>query len=178
MISAGLVLVLGLMDQDVAERPPRPSDDAMLAQLLERRPGTRVISVSFHETPRGGGRFACGLIDIDGAIEPFAVLAAWHDIRPPVIRREGVPLPPPEPAGWGLFDIAPEHSDRNSDGVIDRGERNGDTLARKMALASCKISSPITPPPGVHWTLELERGPEQPRITFERLGPLADGPSG
>lgn len=165
MIPAGLVLVLGLMAQDMAERPPRPSDDAMLARLLERCPGSRVLSIRFHETPTGGSRGACGLIDIDGAIEPFALLAAWAESRPPVIVQEGAAPPPPEPAGWHLYDIAPEHADGNGDGVLDRAERNIDTLRRKLALSSCERGSPIVQPPDVHWTLELEREPRRMRIT-------------
>ena len=165
MISAGLAFVLGLVTQDTVERLPRPSDDVMLAQLLERRPGSRMLSIHFSETPRGGGRAACGLIDIGGVVEPFALLAAWQDVQPSVILREGEPPPLPEPAHWRLVDIAPNHTDTNGDGVLDRGERNTDTLRRKMALETCKRSGPIVPPPGVSWNLEIEREPEPPRLT-------------
>ncbi|WP_156389188.1 hypothetical protein [Brevundimonas sp. Root1423] len=130
----------------------------MLAQLLAGRSGARVVSISFRETPLGGGRVACGLIDMDGTIEPFALFAAWQPTRPPVVLQEGVTPPPPEPAGWHLSDVAPKPADQNSDGVIDPAERDINTLRRKLALATCKE---ITPPPGVHWATELERAPQQ-----------------
>ncbi|WP_332677642.1 hypothetical protein [Brevundimonas sp.] len=130
----------------------------MLAQLLDGRTGARVLSISFRETPLGGGRVACGLIDIDGTIEPFALFAAWQPIRPPFVLQEGVPPPPPEPAGWRLSDVAPKPADQNGDGVIDRAERDINTLGRKLALATCEE---ITPPPGVRWALELERAPDR-----------------
>jgi hypothetical protein len=164
-MSPGLILVLGLMAQDMAERPPRPSDDAMLAPLLEQRPGARVVSIDFHEPPRGGGRTACGLLDIEGTIEPFALLAAWQDSRPPVVIQHGAPRPSPEPAGWRLHNIAAERPDRNGDGVVDRGDRNGNTLSRKLALAVC---DDLQPPQGVTWATEMEADPDPVRAARTR----------
>ncbi|MGZ9114829.1 MAG: hypothetical protein ACXW3K_09425 [Brevundimonas sp.] len=161
-MSAVLVLALGLLAQDIAERPPRPSDNAMLAQLLDHRPDARVVSASFRDTRLGGGRAACGLIDIGGAIEPFALLAAWQDSRRSVVSQLGAPPTEPEPAGWRVSVTAPGHTDHDGDGLIGRGDRNSDTLDRKLALTLCRNTNPITPPDGVRWSLELEGEPDRP----------------
>ena len=149
-----------------AERPPRPSDEAMLARLFATRPNARLVSAEFRETPRGGGRGACGLIDFSGTIEPFHLLAVWQDERRPVVvPSQGLPRPA-EPAGWRISDRAPKHIDHDGDGRIGRHDRDRDTADRKLALIFCQDTNPIAAPDNVRWVLEFEPDPDRPPVTL------------
>jgi hypothetical protein len=162
------MLIVGLSILALASdpRPARPSDEAMLARLFESRPNARLVSVNFRET-RGGGRGACGLIDFDGTIEPFHLLAAWRVERPPIMRSSRGPTRLAEPAGWRILDRAPMHRDHDGDGQIGRYDRNRDTTDRQLALIFCRDTNPIVAPDNVHWVLELEPDPDRPAATVE-----------
>ena len=63
-------------------RPPRPSDEAMLALLAESVPGAVVLQSDVREMSAGldGAHGLCGIARISGKPQPFFVYTLW---RPP-----------------------------------------------------------------------------------------------
>jgi hypothetical protein len=139
------------------ERPTRPTDEAMLEHLLASRPNIRVLSVNFRDTPYGGARTGCGLMELDGQTEPFSLLNSWQDESPARATRAA------RPEGWSVRDTAPHHIDRDGDGEITCFDRNLDIADRNLALLLCKDTNPIAKPEGVDWVLELEPHPDPVR---------------
>ena len=149
------------------ERPPPPSQDQLVTAVLERAPNAHIISSRFDHGPEGTG---CGLLDIGGAIEPFAVRPIWRDemasaliTASAFIRDENGQLREqriePKPPQWEILTIVPSRTDRNGDG-LDRLERNRDALSRRAALALCPT---LTAPEGTVWVLEREPDPNPAR---------------
>jgi hypothetical protein len=188
MISSVLAALVALvLPQDAAtERLPRPTDDALLAALQAKAPGARIVSSEFHDTPRGGARAGCGLIEIGGEIEPFHILTSWKEALPeraPVVvmitqgedgverRHPDGPLPA-EPAHWRTWINAPVLEDLDGDGV-DRRDRNRAISERRMALLMCKT---LTRPGGEAWVTEFEPDPDpaRQRRNEERAKALTD----
>lgn len=126
------------------ERPPRPTDEQLLSALLAERPGARLLSSTFVDT-RVGARSVCGTAEINGAMEPYSLSAAWLDGQ------------------WKLSVTAPGKPDWDADGDIDRDDRNLNTAYRKLALILCRDLNPITPPNGVTWVLTAEPDPSEPQ---------------
>lgn len=161
------------------ERPPRPTDDQLLAALVLEAPAARVLSSEFRDTPRAGGRIGCGLVEIHGKVEPFSVITLWEEAETPLItgmtitvtgedgrpRTHAVPPPAPRPAGWSTHVSAPQHEDWNENGESDRSDRNHDALQRQMALSLCNN---LAPPQGMTWSTELEPDPDPARAARNR----------
>ncbi|MFN3669481.1 MAG: hypothetical protein ACK4VY_09250 [Brevundimonas sp.] len=154
---AVIALGLSLVSQEAAAFPTRPTDEQLIAALREQRPEAQILYHAFEETSQGGGRVGCGMIEIGGTVEPFAVFTAWDFGSQSVVRMDGAPPPPPEEAQWRIFVTAPTQADRDGDGAVDRSDRNGNVLDRKLALAVC---DDLQPPSGVTWAVELERDPD------------------
>lgn len=166
MLSTVLAAYLALgFPQTADTRPPRPSDEQMLAAVHAERPDARILSHAFKDTPRGGGRVGCGLIDVADTVEPFSVFAAWTDRTGTVVRVEGAPPPEPETPHWMVRVSAPSHADHNGDGDIGRHDRNRDVLERLGARMWC---SDVQPPEGVVWAMELEQDPDPARARRTR----------
>ncbi|GAA0638375.1 hypothetical protein [Brevundimonas lenta] len=174
MLSTVLAAYLAVaLPQQADERPPRPTDEQLLAALQAKVPDGRILSSAFQPTPRGGGWKGCGLIDVGGTVEPFAVYTIWQQARPERrliatisapdengrMREHPVPPLPAEPAHWKVGVSVPTHEDHDDDG-IDRDDRNHDVLSRKMALVFCDT---LTPPEGATWATELEPHPDPAR---------------
>jgi hypothetical protein len=153
------LVLLGLMaDGRVhTERPPRPSDEQLIQQLVEARPGARVLDQSGRDV-LNGGRVICGRFQTSSQIEPFAAYAVWKEssrLAGVIISRNG-PVPV-EPDHWQAWAIGPV-SDPD-DGVPSSADRNFDTLQRRLALSFCPR---LAPPEGVAWPTAQERVDEVP----------------
>lgn len=190
MISSVLAVYLALiLPQDAAaavERLPRPSDDELLAAVQAEVPGARILSSEFQDTPRGGARAGCGLLETNGAIEPFHILTSWEEALPErrspisiaVVGEDGTMQPlsrdplPAEPAHWKNRIVAPVLTDLEADG-IDRRDRNHAIADRQMALLFCKS---LVAPEGTAWVTELEPHPDpaRQRRNEERAKALTD----
>lgn len=169
MLSSVLAAYLAIaLPLQADERPARPTDEQMLAQLFASRPGARLVSVNFRDTPYGGARTGCGLIELDGQIEPFNLLAAWNDERPSRVVVAGLPPSDHRAAGWRISDTAPTHADHDDDGAITRFDRNIDIMKRKSALLFCNDTNPIAQPENVTWVLESEPHPDPERAARNR----------
>ena len=141
----------------------RPTDDALRAAIAAERPNARVLSLDFKESLRGGARIGCGLIEVEGAVEPVSVFAFWRDRPNATVTVVGVPpqpARPPEPPHWEIRVVGPTGSDRDQNGEIDRNDRNLDVLGRMNVRTSCPE---LAPPPGVIWTMEIEPNPDPAR---------------
>lgn len=162
----GLLLTAYLTQAAAAptERPPRPSQEQLLAAVLDETPNARIVSSSF-EPGRG-----CGLIEIGGTLEPFAVRTAWKEDRPgaPVVSSIAVRgedgqmrehRVDPKPPHWEIIAVAPSRTDFDGDGM-DWRERNMDVLARRTALLMCPA---LTAPEGTVWNVEPESDPDPVR---------------
>lgn len=141
-------------------RPPRPSDSELLEAVIAESPRGRVLSADFNDAPRDGGRIGCGLIDIDGVVEPFSTLTAWR-IPPTVsVSLVGQPAPPVKSPHWSISTVVPTRVDADQDPRTSRFARNQDALKRKLALTVC---GDLQPPEGSFWTTELEPHPDPAR---------------
>lgn len=161
------------------DRPPRPTDEQLLAELTSQAPAARVLSSDFRDAARAGGRIGCGLAEVHGHVEPFTVFTAWKEAEEPLVRGmtitvagddgrprvHTVPPPAPKPAGWSTHASIPTHEDHDEDGDIDRHDRNFDVLRRQSALNLC---SHIAKPEGATWSTELEPDPDPVRAERNR----------
>ena len=142
---------------------PRPTDDALRAAVVAERPDARVLSLDFKESLRGGARIGCGLIEVEGAVEPVSVFALWRDRPNTTVTVVGVPPQPArrlEPPHWEIRVVGPTGSDHNQNGEIDRNDRNLDVLGRMNVRTFCPE---LAPPPGVAWAMEIEPNPDPAR---------------
>jgi hypothetical protein len=145
-------------------QPPRPTDDELTAAVQAEHPTARILSQDFRESNRGGARIGCGLIDIDGHIEPVSVTAAWKEPPEAVIAINGVTAPR-RAAHWDVSVNAPSRGDYDEDGDIDRTDRNYDVLKRRIAMMWCDH---LEPPEGIVWALEPEPNPDPVRAARDR----------
>lgn len=141
-------------------RPPRPSDSELLEAVISESPRGRVLSVGFSDAPRDGGRIGCGLIDIDGVVEPFSTLTAWRGPPTVTVRLVGQPASPVKPPHWSISAVVPTRTESDQDTETSRSARNQDALQRKLALMVCRD---LQPPEGSVWTTELEPHPDPAR---------------
>ncbi len=150
-----LALTIGLI-QSTSERPPRPTDEALLDALRAESPAAEIISHSGRDA-RDGARFICGTARVKGHVEPFHVLTIWDRSGPlagVIINREtGRPAGPVEAEHWDVSAAIPDRPDADGDGVQSRNERNQDAIRRKLTLMVC---SDLTPPDGAVWATEFE----------------------
>lgn len=76
------MLVVGLLALAMASdpRPPRPSDEAMLALVAERIPGAVVLESHDRPMPSDlpGAKAFCGVALVDGRRQPFFVYTFWR----------------------------------------------------------------------------------------------------
>ena len=149
------------------ERPPRPSEDQLLAAVLEDARNARIVSSSFNH---GAGGRGCGLIEIDGTTEPFSVHSAWKENGPGAAVVSSVSVRDqngqmqehriePKPPQWEIMAVTPSHVDAEGDG-LDWRERNLDVAMRRLALTMCPT---LTAPQGTVWALEFEPDPDPAR---------------
>lgn len=176
MLGLSLIALSGALLQaaPAADRPPRPTDEQMFAELRVERPTARILSQSSWNGGLGS-RQICGLMDIDGAIEPFSLFTYWQDAEPSRVIIAGLPPSEAKPAEWRVSPNGPRSADRDGDGDVDVTDRNRNALDRQMALAFCHDRNPITPPEGVNWVLTSEPDPARrrgPRPGFEHVPPL------
>lgn len=164
MLSLALISAAAALLQTApgAERPPRLTDEQLISVLLAERPTARIVS----QSPRNGGggsRHICGLMDIDGAIEPFSVFTSWEEAEAARVIIAGFPPTEAKPAQWRTFANGPRAADWDADGDLDVTDRNMNANYRKMALIYCHDTNPITPPEGVNWVLTSEPDPARRR---------------
>jgi len=141
-------------------RPPRPSDSELLEAVIAESPRGHILSADFNDAPRDGGRIGCGLMDIDGVVEPFMTLTTWRG--PPIltVRLVGQPAPQVKPPHWSISAVVPPRIEADQDPETSRSARNQDALKRKLALMVCRD---LQPPEGSVWTTELEPHPDPVR---------------
>lgn len=76
------MLIVGLLVLAMASdpRPPRPSDEAMLALVAERIPGAVVVEAHNQPMSEGlpGAKAFCGIALIEGRRQPFFVYTFWR----------------------------------------------------------------------------------------------------
>lgn len=133
-------------------RPPRPSDDQLVAAFATARPDAHILQHTGRDIPEGDGRAVCGVASIDGQAEPFVVYAVWAASPALSVDAAGQTRMVMGAPVWRTDAIAP--------GIMDReGRRHagvtrvvGDALARKQVLAVC---TGLTPPEGVTWRTEV-----------------------
>ncbi|QTC91859.1 hypothetical protein [Brevundimonas goettingensis] len=162
---AALLALIALGLQAEASRPVRPGDDQLIAAVQTERPAGRILSQDFKESPRGGARIGCGLIEIEGHIEPYSVMAFWETPSGTTVyltSPDGARLPgqgdrTPEPAHWDITVSAPGRADNDGDGDIDRMDRNRDVMSRLHTRTLCRD---LHPPAGVVWSMEIEPNPD------------------
>ena len=76
------MLIVGLLVSVMAAdpRPPRPSDEVMLALVAERVPGAAVVEL--HDRPMPSdwpdARGLCGIAVVAGVRQPFFVYTVWR----------------------------------------------------------------------------------------------------
>ena len=160
-----LITALAMLTVVSDDRLPRPTDEELRALVSTQRPGGRLIALAFSDSPRGGGRIGCGTVELDGVVEPIAVITGWQEARTPVLRIIGSPPPATEPAHWDSRIISASRSDRDADGEISRYDRNADTWYRRLAMQLCPD---LAPPPGVNWITEFEPDPDPERAARAR----------
>ena len=75
-----LIVGLAVLTMGFDPRPPRPSDEAMLALVGERIPGAIVLESHVQPLPAGldGAHGLCGVARIDGGHQPFFVYTFWR----------------------------------------------------------------------------------------------------
>lgn len=160
-----LLALMMVLIQAESERPPRPTDDVLLAAVRSDNPAAEILSHSARDA-RDGARVICGTARVNGQVEPFHALAIWDrsgGLANVIVNGDtGQPLRPAEPDHWKVSAVLPEHQDDDGDGVQTRYERNIDALDRKLTLQVCRD---LTPPERTVWTTEIERNPDpaQPR---------------
>ena len=179
MLLHSILAGIALVQAGTGDRPPRPTDEQLLARLVSEAPAARVLSVDFRDPARGDGRVGCGVAEIHGHVEPFTVFTGWREaeetrigsMQVTIVGADGQPEvhtlepPEPEPAHWSTHTSLPTHEDRDDDGDIDRHDRNFDVLRRQMALNLCKH---IAKPEGATWPTELEPDPDPARAERNR----------
>lgn len=137
--------------------PPPPTDAAMLAALIEERPGARLVG---HQVlPMAGERKkVCGTAEIAGQVEPFAVITEEGDRSSVVVTPPGQ-QPPARPPG-----LRPRHWDIDVFGAgawafiensgSDPRIQNLDAVQRQLVLRFCPM---LQPPAGVAWRTEIQQ---------------------
>ncbi|KQW84006.1 hypothetical protein ASC65_05125 [Brevundimonas sp. Root1279] len=175
MLGLGLIALAAVLVQTSTDvRPPRPTDEQMFAELRVERPTARILSQSSLNGGLGS-RQVCGLMDIDGAIEPFSLMTYWQDAEPSRIIIAGFPPSEAKPAEWRISANGPRAADWDGDGQVKVLDRNMNSNYRRMALALCQDRNAITPPEGVNWVLTSEPDPDRrrgPRPGYEHIPPL------
>ncbi|MFA9262986.1 MAG: hypothetical protein ACEQSB_06610, partial [Undibacterium sp.] len=80
MLTIGLVVLAIASDP----RPPRPSDEAMLALVAEKISGAVVVQSTPGTMPAelDGSRSICGVFRIGGELQPFFVYTFWRPGEP------------------------------------------------------------------------------------------------
>lgn len=154
------IVLAATMMQAIANRPPRPTDEALLATVRAVDPTAEILDHSARDgrNPRDGMRLICGRVRIRGQVEPFRVLNAWdwsgslgRVIIDPVTRQPPLPV---EPDHWEVTTTVPKHADEDGDGVQSLTERNADAHDRMRVLQLCRD---LTPPEGTVWATEEEQ---------------------
>ncbi len=76
MLVIGLAFLLVVTDP----RQPRPSDEALLAMVVDHAPGAVVVTKRERPMPADidGARGLCGTIRIGGTLQPFIVYTHWR----------------------------------------------------------------------------------------------------
>jgi|GEM_PF-5279908 len=75
------MLIVGLAALVMADpRPPRPSDEMMLALVAERGSGVSVVESHDRPMPSDlpGAKGLCGIAVVDGVQQPFFVYTLWR----------------------------------------------------------------------------------------------------
>jgi len=168
-MSVAILALIALTLQTDAARAPRPGYEQLIAAVHAERPAARILSQDFRESRRGGARIGCGLIEIDGHIEPFSVTAIWDTPSGTVVHVVGVPPRPVQPAHWEINVQTPSRGDNDKDGDIDRMDRNYDVMRRRFAMIFCDT---LRAPEGVVWAVDVEPNPDPAREARARA--LAD----
>lgn len=161
------MLLVGLLALTLVQepRPDRPDDEALRASVTTQRPDTRLLTLDFTDSRRGGARIGCGTMEVAGVIEPVSVVAAWKPRSQIIVAVIGVPPRPPEEARWDIQVAGPTRSDRDNDGEIGWYDRSADAQARKMVQLFCPD---LAAPSGVTWITESEPHPDPERAARTR----------
>ena len=124
------MLTIGLFVLAIASdpRPPRPSDEAMLALVAEKISGAVVVQSTPGTMPTelDGSRGICGIARIGGELQPFFVYTFW---------RPGDPV---ESGEWRTTLRAPLSAEATSHNNFER----------RGVRSSCPD---MVAPEGAHW---------------------------
>lgn len=146
------MLIVGLAILALASdpRPPRPSDEVMLALVAERVPGAAVVESHDRPMPSDlpGAKGFCGIAVIEGVRQPFFVYTVWRPDGALYRNR------------WSTALRMPRSS---ASTVSDNGERLG-------VRTACPA---LTAPEGVEWPTVLPRAEGVIARSTDRVG--ADG---
>lgn len=130
------MLIVGLSVLAMASdpRPPRPSDEAMLALVAERIPGAAVLESRDRPMPEElpGAKGFCGIALIEGQRQPFFVYTLWRPAGAELGNR------------WSTTLRAPRSSESS---IANNFERRGVQTACPDLIA----------PEGVEWSTALPK---------------------
>ena len=131
-----LVVGLSILAMASDPRPPRPSDNAMLALVAERVPGAVVLQSHTQVMPAAldGAHGLCGIAQINGEPQPFFVYTFWR----PADVQDG--------NRWSTGLRVPRTAEAT---VLNNG-------ARRAVLTACPD---MVVPAGIDWSTALP-GPE------------------
>lgn len=150
-----LALLAAFQAAPANARPPIPADEAFIVAVQNESPDARIISHTF-EGPAGTPAYrACGLIDIDGSVEPFSANLDWEDGTMVITAVNGVSIPPPV-VGWEIEVTVPS----GAGAALDWRDRNLKVWQRQIVLRYCPG---LRPPEGTVWNVELEADPDPVR---------------
>ena len=133
--------------------------------MIAQRPQSRVLSLDFRGSDEADWRIGCGLIDIDGFVEPVSVIAKWRNEPGVVVTIAGMPPLPPKSPYWEIEIGGPTRADRNLDGEIGWLDRSLDGQGRRTVQMLCPD---LSPPAGVTWMTEIEPNPDPVRAERAR----------
>jgi hypothetical protein len=170
LAAMSIVIMAGQASATETARPPRPSDEAILQTVFEKRPSAVILEHTARDV-RNGGRVICGLVRHADTIEPFAAYTIWEEPSSIRIIENGRPVPVP-PAQWKSNTFTPVET-ASVTGEADRRKRNANGYQRGLALSVCRD---LAAPAGARWatTQEPHPNPDRQRLIEQRARATTD----